>query len=1021
MDNFWNRINHDQFQEIAYEYAKSFKPEFNWTATKKSYHSYPKDEFMTRVLNESKNSIKKDAWYEAKYSKNSNLEIPLGKIAATVLVGFNNTHVESILIVTNAKFATKTIFEIQKILNNRVIFVSGEELKSWLLDKKQKPILQKYGLVVEATYKQPKISLSNDVFITKPNIIYNAVSTSTETLIIGEKYVLQCVINIPFSIKQSNFKLKITNVSQYISINKKDNILINQLGTTSISIPFTPIKEGNFTGTLFSLHENQYNVSLPIKKTLSTRYNKNIILEIKSQINCEFNLLQNYHNFIENSGTFLFSIKGSSGSGKSWVIENFINSKQEELDNIYLKFGNNELANSKLLIELLVFIIFGNSFVNSKLEEEDIENIELINNYNKHHTTYLRYLIDREDLLQYTDLLLNTNVNLIPYSNIKDHRLLVLDDLQFLNTKSAKLLFKILKSLIRSNHTIFIITAQRESNLSYQELENFIIKYSYLNVQKIKIETNDVRQLLENYKVENLPKRVLSKLIENIFILKKFISILKNEKEIEALKLLSKKEVKILLANNDIFYNEIYELLNKDEKKITDIIYFFNTGIKSKYLLKKFSEKKIDNLILKKVIKYDYKRQSYIPFHDIYLEKFISLIKKNSKHLYDYAVYQKKKKKVLDYLSIIPNFPTKFIQNKDFFIKQISKYHEKQNFFNVYYVLKRYFSLKPEASNIGSPYEAGLLFFYYGYASFNVGTNDGRDIYAKTYTLLKNNENIKENSLAMIALAEMANCDYWNLKIQSVESKYELIYTNFESKPIKNKYALRALFTICIRFYTVNFLTDKYDKADDYYRMYERIFKKEKKDMISLLKLTKAIYNFENDAEQSYNNLKIVFNKAEGVLIKTYFKLESYLYKMGCFLNYNDVKLLENTIKKGQENNLIYTSQIMLLQLAQCYAMINDFSNLERALEEAMNIRDFPSFPKGIYYNLRALVYLHKKKYNYSHECLLKQEKCFKELGNSYTQKISANKKLIALRPTNIEVDYVFNETKLKFYIESRF
>ncbi len=131
MNSFWNGINHDHFQEIAYEYAKSLKPQWNWKATKKTYDNSNKNELKTIALDDNidlKHSVVKDAWYEAKYSKNSNHEIPLGKIAATVLIGFNNTDVESILIVTNAKFATKTIFEIQKILNNRVMFVSGEEL-----------------------------------------------------------------------------------------------------------------------------------------------------------------------------------------------------------------------------------------------------------------------------------------------------------------------------------------------------------------------------------------------------------------------------------------------------------------------------------------------------------------------------------------------------------------------------------------------------------------------------------------------------------------------------------------------------------------------------------------------------------------------------------------------------------------------------------------------------------------------------------------------------------------------------
>ncbi|WP_046759311.1 hypothetical protein [Kordia jejudonensis] len=1021
MDSFWNSIDSDQFQEIAYAYARFLKPEWNWKATKGTNYNSQNDKLIPKT--NTKDLIKKNAWYEAKYAKDSSHEIPLGKVAATVLIGFNNVDVESILIVTNAKFATKTIFEIQKILNNRIIFVLGDELKSWVLDEKQRRLVQKYGLITDKnTPLTSNISLLNDVFITKPNIIYNAISTSTETLIIGEEYILQCVISIPLSTKQSSFTFKIINTSEYISINRKDDITISQLGIGLISIPFTPIKEGSFSGSLLSLFENEHGVSLPIEKSIATRYNKNILLEIRSQIDCEFNLLQGYNNFIENSGTFLFAIRGLSGSGKSWVIENFIHSKKGKLDTIYLKFVNNELANSKLLIELLVFLVFGSSFANSKFDDEDINNIELINNYNKHHTTYLRYLIDRDDILQYVDSLLNTNVNLIPYSNINDHRLLVLDDLQFLNIKSAKLLYKILKSLTKSNHTTFIITAQRESNLSYEELENFIIKFSYVNVQKIKIEIDDVKHLLECYDIENLPKRILDKLIDNIFILKKFISIVKNEKETDTLKLLSKKEVKALLANNDAFYKETYDLLNKEEKKITDIIYFFNIGIKPKYLLKKFREKSLDKLIQKKVIKYDYLRESYTPFHDIYLEKFISLIKKNSKHLYEYAAYQKKKNKTLDYLSIIPNFPTKFIQNKDFFIKQIGKYHKKQNFFNVHYILKRYFSLNPDANNIGTDYEAGLLFFYYGYASFNVGANDGRELYLKTYSLLKDSRNPQENSLAMMALSEIANCDYWNLNIKSIEEKYKIIYSNFISKVTKNEFDMKAFSTITIRYYATRFFMDDYHRAEHIFNEYNTIIKKIKNIKASSLSLTKAINCFEISPSESYESLKEITKKlSRKTPAKTKLIFKSYLGKMGFLLGYTGIDLLENAIKEGQENNLTYNTKMVKLKLGLCYGVQKKYNKLKKILDEVIDVRDYPIFPQGIFYNLKALLSLADGDYKSALASLEKQKKCFESLGPSYQKKNLHNRKYISTRPKEIEVDFIFDDTKQSFCLESRF
>lgn len=1022
MDNFWLAIDYKDFEQIAYEYAHRKEPRWSWRPTKLTRDGGKDGETnIVDIKTKFGVHITKDGWYEAKYSKKCNKAISLSKIASTVLIGRNRKErLELILIITNAYFSTQTIKEIEDALGNRVAFVFGDELKSWLFESDQKDICDRYSFIQSRKSEDNIISIVDNPLVIKYNKIFNVVSTSTESLFVEEDYFLFLVLNVNLKDK---FDITIDETSELIQIKPGYQLNIHS-GINVLKIPFVPLDEGSITGRLITLKNKFTDKRIDIYKKLSITFNTDIQLFTKSQAETEFNLRKEFNGFLHSeSTTCLYLIEGAQGHGKSYMLESFLADKKD-YEYLYVKFRqNNELTNNFLLIKILIFVVFGKFFSDNKLDSEDIEQIDKINEYNKDFTEYLRFIADENNILENINKLLNKK-ELVPYTNNSHTQILVVDDLQFLNTDQGKLFYRLLTDLETTNHRVFFICAKRDYALCYEDLNNYLTGYCSREPYRIYISKDDVSKAISTINHQTtLPCPIIDKLKKNFFVLKKFISLLKLHKN-DVVSLLQDEMVRREINGEGTLGIINYKSLIKTEREITDIIYFFEKGVEANYIINNYSAPTINGLLSKRVIKYNSDKDEFIPYHDIFVDLFSRIINYDSNHVYKYALYQKNKGYIVEYLGILRYFHTEFIINKKYFISQISEYHQTQKYYNVFYILSRFFSSQNNIGIIGNKYEKALLMYYYAFSTFNVGDSDGLSMFYKAFSFLEGERDEQGESLANLILSEIANCDYWNLNFRSIYDKYKIITTYFYKKKEKNKEDWSAYCTISNRFMNAHFLTDNQDMAKEIYNETISWLTKFNNEIMGInIRINYNIFNFENDPHSSYLNLKEIRDKQVNLPTKTKFIVETHYNKMSCILNKNRVIDLEEMIEWGRQNNLNYNFKVARLQLAICCALKGDFDKLEKSINSVVDLRNFPNFTLGIYYNLRALVLFNNKDYEGALECLAEQGKNFIKLGQSFIQKISHNKRIVKMHLHTFEVQNNLSEASILpvFLIETRF
>jgi hypothetical protein len=428
MYNFWDTINYYEFEDLAYEYAKCLEPSWDWIKTPRTRDG-GRDGHVT-IYDKKTNvgHLKKEVWYEAKYTTKYAQALPLSRIASTVLIGRNYSNlVEKILIITNAFFTAKTIKEIKTALNGNVDFVTGNSLEEWLRDKKS----------IQFEAKHRNYEFLGSPLVIRPNSIYNVVSTNLNSLVVGEDYELFLALNVS-PLSNNKIELEALECSEFVEIDLNYKISLSK-GTNFISIPFKPLSPCKIDSRdpLIKFKEKNTGEILKIDIKLRIEHDTNIEVLNRSQANCEVELNKQFQEFTKlGHGLFLYLLEGAAGHGKSWTLESFIREKQDQ-EFIYLKFKqkNNEINNSWLLIKLLTFITFGKLFSDNKFDEaesldelnEDICFLNESNDYNKYYTEYLYFLADDNNALENINKLLGKR-ELIPDTNANNIKIIYIFD-----------------------------------------------------------------------------------------------------------------------------------------------------------------------------------------------------------------------------------------------------------------------------------------------------------------------------------------------------------------------------------------------------------------------------------------------------------------------------------------------------------------------------------------------------------------------------------------------------------------
>lgn len=1026
MNDIWLDYNATTFEELAVEYANAVFPEWNWVGTQQTRDGGKDGTAVIFEQQTNMGTFKKEAWVEAKYTKKHQRSIPLSRIASTVLIGHNKRDlVEILLIVTNASFSENTVHEIHLIFGNRVMFISGQDLLLWLQNRNQSFALNNH-LLSRQCDNNLFYTIGNPLIVRK-DVLCQSVSSYSERLILGEKYDLFITLNVSI-LSKIKLQFEIAEYTDYITIHNNP-IIDAHIGTNFISIPFIASKTGTITkkNIFLTLREINTSKSIEIRIARDIEHNHRIDILCKSQGECSQILLQHYDSFHnKEKGIFFNLIEGAAGHGKTYILTDFIQNRQNS-EYIFIKFNhNNEFSNSILLIRLLTFIVWGRFFSENILCDDDpeeleneIQRLQQICEYNKDYTEYLRYMSDKDNALEIINKLCDKKDLIPPTTCNTDEKIIILDDLQFLENRTSQFLLHLFEQENLSGYKIFCIIAKRPGQLNLYQLDEFIKIYNSQLLFNIHLTEDDVYHSLLINGLNNLPSSLFPKLARNVFILKEFIAIAKVLENKHPIAILKNPEIKRLLTEQrQIPF--IYGNFSDGSKKIIDIVYFFKTGVDASYLYSRYSDTAIDALVYKNVIKNSL--TGYVPYHDLILESISAIIKYDSEHIYDYAVYKLQKGCIVEYFSVLGFFPSKFDRNKEDFVSLITSLHYEQKYANVYYILHRFFSIKHYHTILYNKYHHALLLFYYAYAMFNVGNRNGLDVFEQALAQLgDSHQSEQEKTLSNLILSEIANCHYWELNFDSIIQKYNVISKIFTQKEQKQKEDWIAYFTISTRYISSLFFMDKDDDASAVYLSTMSQVQDPEIEKLAMYVITSYNEaNFVNNALRAHSHIKNFMDKYfEDMPIKNKFVIKSTYLFMDIMLGYSPIKELEQWIEWGKEQSLEYNYKITKLDLAICYALKGEYEKLEQNIHSIIDIRDFPILACGKYYNLEALVHLYKGQYALALSCLNEQERCFNKLGKSFRDKIYRNKQLVKSMPQKIDVNYKL-QTQSTFYIEIR-
>ena len=1014
MDEIWSKFDYKKFEELAFDYAKFISdPSIIWIPTQATRDGGKDGEakiFEKKIFANRK--LSKYAWYEAKYTKKYFRAIYKGKIAATILSGMRHRDkIDVILVITNAFFSTSTKLEINYLMKETVQFVEGSELVDWLLSDKQ--IISKYDIIDKLDRPNYKLLNISKSIITNQSSVFNSIVSPSEKLVINNKYELHFCIAIPLYKKiEESVQVTFDPITDFLDFELEDSYLMKN-GSNFFTIPIRPKKEGSISEPLILIKDSSGKIIGEIEKQVSISIDNEIQLLIASQISILNQLMQQYLFSKTTKGSYLHLISGNAGLGKSYVLNEFATDTQNS-DIIYLKFKSNEIENSYLLITALAFIIFGNIVLDKNLSEEDIKDIENVGIFNRQYTSYLHKLINKDESIEnINEILEDTNFTL-PFTDNTRNKVVLLDDIHQLQYKQELFLDKILNNLSLTKQNVFIVCTKRKKTFSSKSLETTFQRLSYRETYEIKIVLDDIEDALREYQFnDKLPKKILSLLSNNIFALKRFLTLLEANKNKNLLEFIQRKNVAKALEGN-IYADQIHSLkLDVYELKIINIIYFFNEGVDIDYLNSAFGSIKTRRLLSANLIKYQHREKSFVPYHDLYVENFI-IDSNYYEDIYNYGKYCEELGSIDEYIRALIIYPDKFIENLDFFINHVETLYKEHKFYTLFHVLNTYFGNDLNKSLINDNYIKGLFLYYFAYATFNVGDNNGKAIFYKAKEVL---EKEKSSSIKTLALAEIINCNYWESGFKELERNVSELKTLVKKIKAKDENIQRGLFYSERRLMNSYFLQDNTTEGN---KVYERLAmdleKSQNNHFAILLGISHAANSFMTSPKVTFEKFSKLKNIINDEAPKDQLRFYTQFFKYKFFLTGSGLLDLEKIIQDYTDLKLMNNRDKAKFTLCLCYAYKKDFLKLEESLKSLIRLRKYPKIIEGLFHHLSALLYLHKRSHSDAINSLNEQKKCWKGFGKSYIGKIDHN--IIYARRffPELTVDYKLTEGRRDFY-----
>lgn len=593
-----------KFEQLALYYVGDVFSEYTWIPTKTTV-----DENKDAHLGK---GTEFDIWEEAKF-KGKNYKIRRQDLDTTILSGILQGNVRMIVFVSNA-LVPESLYSradiTAKMKGIEVTYVLDAQLESWLINHPDiyNDIFEE-KITIKASFCP--IQEVNNVFIyDTTSTEFKSLSENTE-LVVGEKYILSLAISS--SVENSIADVSLNDTAPFRILESpafsSSNGIVLTKGMNVVELLVEAIAEyNNRVSVRINIDGNPY---FGITQNLLIQSNNNLRIVYSKQIE----ILHKIKTFVNSTSTtnsvFVFTIFAESGMGKSYILNSIYLDFlfKRDIASIDFEMAAINNANYQLLCKVLLYLNFGNIFLYSNINNEDDRNrLKIMVGDAKVNNCLLK-----QDLLNLVDGCYDVNIamsiinrlvlkcrrnkgyTIVSPVNSKINKLLLLDDIQYLNDLQYELISIICNQCEKSNKRITLILSGTKNKFDNPSQEQ---AFKNLSVNLFCLEGLTPLDKLASIKniiceVEDDDLDIINSIIPNSPLLAQ--EVICNVKMMESTSNLFQliENYNYGIEGNAIFQNKFTSLI-KQEIELLDIIYIFKLGISFDDIITYYNSKAID-------------------------------------------------------------------------------------------------------------------------------------------------------------------------------------------------------------------------------------------------------------------------------------------------------------------------------------------------------------------------------------------------------------------------------------------
>lgn len=798
----WGKIKNgfSGFEKLALLYVKETFENSSWTATPATRDG--NKDAVAIILGYQAGILEDQKWWmEAKYS-NETVSLTRYRLDATIVSAILEKNVAKIIFITNLLLKPKTIADLQNALKlatgyDDIRFVCKYDLEYWLFRKRQ--YMQDFFEPENCIFDLPELFIVN-----KAEYYYSStdILAFKESLQFLQKDIPYRMYFSVYSSVKKNCKIISNSTFSGIKILSDRNIHLYP-GENRITVDFK--LSGKFPGKRKKIYNSDplFNIEgQPVISekfiTVSENAGEYVVLEYQERILKDLEkFLKKFH---EENIFKIYEIIGNSGSGKSFIANNFLQLKDCRKTGVYyFEFSNSSADNMIALVNLIIYI----HFPYLAADDVDIDYINTLNHENYISVCLKKLIENRSDFEELNKTIsdIHNADEIFPANFHINPRIIILDNVQKLKDMEKYLLTETIQGLYIRKAPIFFLVIEQESlqDMFYNKLSEKV-PVKRLNCG---LESDDILKHLKKlpfFRIENDNLMNYQILFPNIVDLIMYLKYLRDIKEeisnMDDLYLSYHAFINSDIA--DIYMQDQFNKLfseNEDIRKYCDIIFWSDHGLSQEELNQNII-KVIEKLLSQNLIKYN-ANGNIVPCHDIYKIFYQEHFKPLQS---DFLLSDRG---LTEITSMISSGLFSITQIYDY-SKELRKLIIDQKFYTVKYILENLFQNQnrnfiQNCIGIELYYE---LYILYAIANTNISRKtSGKNLFEKICNETANNYNIRIMKVHEEATWELINSFYDSLMFQDADKKIkELFLTLCKMKKLG---ALHGKLAVNIRYHDV--------------------------------------------------------------------------------------------------------------------------------------------------------------------------------------------------------------------------